>query len=232
VALAGFNLHALPLTVIATFNAELYSETIQRDVGPGYGDGAGAGYIDTTTGMFQFTRTGGTQPGSPTGTFYAFCIEPREFVSQGSTYTYDFSDLSQGTTNIGGMGVAKANLLRELFGRNYPVLGATITAEKASAMQIAIWEIVRENSGSLNVTSGNVQFRNPQDPNALTLAQTYLSALNGTGPHLNNLYALTFDGAQDVIVQIPEPAMAFATGLALIALALIARARAHQLPSR
>lgn len=214
-ALSGLNLHAL--TVIATFDSELFSETITRDVGDG------AGPIQTSTGMFQFTRTGGTEPGSPTGIFNAFCIEPREFVSPGSTYTYDFSDLSAGATNIGGMGAAKATLLEELFGRYYPVIGAPITAQKAGALQIAIWEIVRENSGALDVSNGNVVFSNPADPGALTLAQSYLSSLDGTGPHLDNLYALTAIGAQDVIVQIPEPVTSFATGLALIALALIAR---------
>lgn len=223
VALAGFNLQAG--TVVAVFNGEMFSESIQRDVGPGGIDTVDAGFIDTTTGIFTFTRVGGTQDVAPNGTFYAFCIEPREFVSEGSTYTYDFSDLSQGTTNIGGMGPAKAALLDELFGRYYPVIGAPIDALHASAMQIAIWEIVRENSGTLDVYSGNVVFQNPQDSATLALAQTYVRSLDGTGPKDDNLYALTADGVQDVIVQIPEPVESVATGLALVALSLVARAR-------
>jgi hypothetical protein len=232
-ALAGFNLQAL--TIIATFNGELSSESILRNVGPGYGDGdAGAGFVSTTTGMFSFTGLPGSQVGLLIGPFDGFCIEPREFVSQGSTYTYDFSDLSQGATNIGGMGVTKANLLRELFGRYYPVIGAPIDAEHASAMQIAIWEIVREDSAPLDVYTGNVVFEDPQDQAALDLAQTYLHSLTGTGPFADNLYALTFDGVQDVViqVQIPEPVETLATGLALIALSLMARARFHRHPSR
>jgi hypothetical protein len=75
-ALAGFNLQAN--TIIATFNGELTSEAIQRNVGDGW--------YDNTTRMFSFTRTGGTQVGAPLGTFYAFCIEPREFVSPGNSY--------------------------------------------------------------------------------------------------------------------------------------------------
>lgn len=102
--------------------------------------------------------------GAPTGTFFAFCIEPREFVSTGSTYTYDFSSLDQGATNIGGMGVARADLLRELFGRYYPVIGAPLDATHASAMQIAIREIVRETSGTLNASNGNIMFQNPRMP--------------------------------------------------------------------
>jgi hypothetical protein len=223
-ALTGLHLQAS--TVIVTFNGEITSESIQRDVGDG------AGFVGTTTGEFSFTRTGGTDVGDPTGTFFAFCIEPREFVTDGGTYTYDLTTLDQGTTNIGGMGAAKADLIRELFGRYYPVIGAPIDAEHASAIQIAIWEIVRENSGTLNVATGNVVFQSPADPAALALAQTYLNSLDGTGPKDTDLFALTEVGAQDVVVQLqahsteaPEPVTFASVGLALIGLALTRRKR-------
>ena len=226
VALAGFNLQAT--TIIALFNGEITSETITRDVHDGT-DGS-PNPVGTSTGMFSFTGQPGTQVGLLLGPFDAFCIEPREFVSPGSTYTYDFSDLAAGATNIGGMGVTKANFIRELFGRYYPVIGATLDAEHASALQIAIWEIVRETSGTFDVSNGSVVFSNPQDPAALNDAQAYLSSLTGTGPFAENLYALTAIGAQDVLVQveIPEPVESFATGLALIALGLMAMARRRQ----
>ena len=221
ITFAGFNLQAS--TIIALFNGELTSESIQRTVGDG------AGFVSTTTGMFSFTRTGGTQVGIPNGTLYGYCIEPREFVSAGTTYTYDFTNLDMGATNIGGMGVAKADLLRELYGRFYPVIGAPIDAMHASAMQIATWEIVRENSGTLNVFTGNVVYQNPQNAASLALAQTYLAALNGTGPRASGLYAMTAVGAQDIIVQVtseaPEPVEFATTGIALIALAMMWRRR-------
>ena len=231
VALAGFNLQAT--TIIAYFNGELTSEGITRDVHDGTVPPDYSNPVRTSTGMFSFTGLPGTEVGLLLGPFDAFCIEPREFVTETDTYTYDFSDLSAGATNIGGMGVTKANLIRELFGRYYPVIGAAIDAEHASAIQIGIWEIVRENSGTLDVSAGDVVFSDPQDPAALSLAQNYLSSLTGTGPRAENLYALTAIGAQDVVVQvhIPEPVEAFATGLALIALALMARARRHRHPS-
>lgn len=227
-ALAGFNAQAA--TIIALFNGEQTSDAIQRFI---VDDPTNPGWVDTTTGEFTFTRTGGTDVGDLTGTFDAFCIEPREFVSAGTTYTYNLTTLDQGTTNIGGMGAAKADLLRELYGRYYPVFGVALDAEHASALQIATWEIVRETSGTLNVSSGNISFRNPADAPALALAQTYLSSLDGTGPKDENLYALDNVGAQDVIVQIqsggqgvaPEPGTLVTMGVALIAIALMLRRR-------
>jgi hypothetical protein len=42
----------------------------------------------------------------------------------------------------------------------------------------------------------------------LTLAQSYLAPLTGSGPRLDNLHALRLNGVQDVLVQVrpvPEP---------------------------
>jgi hypothetical protein len=231
-SLIGFNLQAA--TIIALFNGEQNPQNIQRFI---VDDPTNPGWISTTTGIFTFTRSGGTFTGALNGTFSAFCIEPREFVSAGTTYTYDFNALEQGTTNIGGMGTVKANELRELFGRYYPVLGAALTSDQGSAMQIAVWEIVRETSATLNIHNGNVTFQNPANPavdtTAMILAQTYLSSLDGTGPKLNNIYALTsgslgVPGNQDLVVQViasPEPATLVTMGAALIGLGLVLRKR-------
>lgn len=212
-------------TITAHFDQVIAPELIERTVDNG------ANWYTTDTGLFQWTRTGGTFSGFPVTSFFAFCIEPREFVSPGATYTYDWSDLSAGTTNIGGMGVAKANLLRELFGRYFPDFTVAIGAVQASALQIATWEVVRETSGVLNVLSGTTRYRNPADAAALTLAQTYVQSLNGAGPMLSNVFALTVVGSQDLIVQVPpspdapvpEPAGTAAAGLALIGFALYRR---------
>ena len=223
--LSGLNVQAA--TIIALFNGEMTSEAIQRTVGDS------AGFVDTTTGEFSFTITGGTAGTGLASTFFAFCIEPREFVSSGTTYTYTLNSLSAGATNIGGMGATKAGQLAELFGRYYTDFSVTLDAMHASALQIAAWEIVRETSGTLNVLTGNVQYRNAADPAALTLAQTYLSSLTGTGPKLTDVYALTQVGAQDVIVQIrgasitatPEPITSATVGIAMVGLALALRKR-------
>jgi len=212
-------------TIVAHFDQVFNPEYIDRTVDNG------ANWYTTDTGEFQFTRTGGTFSGFQVSTFFAFCIEPREFVSTGSTYTYTWSPLEQGTTNIGGMGAAKANLLRELFGRYFPDFSVSIDNVHASALQIAVWEIVRETSGTLDVYNGTTRYRNATDVPALTLAQTYVQSLNGTGPMLNNVLALTLVGAQDLIIQdkvladipTPEPGGMALAGIGLIGIALIRR---------
>jgi hypothetical protein len=218
---------ATPLTVVAHFDDELYSLSVERTV-----DYPGDWY-DTNTGVFKFTRTGGTQPLNYFTTFYAFCLEPREFVSEGNTYTYDWSALEQGATNIGGIGTTKANLIRELLARWNPVLGTGLTSVQAAGIQIAIWEIVRETSGTLNVTTGTTRFRDPTYDEELTTAQSYLSSLTGlpNAPRLQNLYALTAIGSQDLLVQYtgtPEPGYSVLAGLLLAGVPLYRRLRAKK----
>jgi tellurite resistance-related uncharacterized protein len=108
------------------------------------------------------------------------------------------------------MGATRAQELNDLLGTYYPDFSASLTNQQAAALQIAIWEIVRETStGPLNVLTGQVQYRNPQDSTELTLAQSYLDAISAPGSHpqpLHNLTALIKVGAQDLIVQfVPEP---------------------------
>ena len=84
-----------------------------------------------------------------------------------------------------------------------------MTVAKAGALQIAIWEIVREGaSNPLNVASGDIFFSGGSEAGMLTLAQSYLTAIDGTGARAVGLFALNNDGRQDMLVQtaIPEPA--------------------------
>jgi len=186
-------------TVIARFDVDLFATAVERTVD-------GTNWFSTTLGIFQFSRTGGDFTGFNVSTFYAVCIEPREFVSVGSTYTFTWDTVENGTTNIGGMGATRANMLRELYARYFPVFANTLNADTAGALQAATWEIVRETSGTLNLLTGNTRFRNAANPNALTLGQTYLNSLTGNGPYLTNLAALTNpNGVQDLLVQIPTP---------------------------
>ena len=155
--------------------------------------------------------------------YLTFCLEPLQMVSS-SILDYNVVSLDQAATNIGGMGVAKANFVRELIGRFYPNLNVPLPDLQAGAMQMALWEIIREDraANGFNVLTGLVRYRN-ENIGMMALAQTYLNALDGTGPKAMNLIAFTNADQQDVLFQTPEPATFALIGGALISLGALRR---------
>ena len=129
-------------TIVAHFDQVFNPEYIDRTVDNG------ANWYTTDTGEFQFTRTGGTFSGFQVSTFFAFCIEPREFVSTGSTYTYTWSPLEQGTTNIGGMGAAKANLLLEGAGHSAALHSNTEANIRSAGVALPVSRLVVNQASS------------------------------------------------------------------------------------
>lgn len=174
-------------------------------------------------GISTFTRTGGTETSSLVGSggnsFFAFCVEPYEDAQLNANYSFNFDPVSQAAKSsiTGGIGAAKALQIAQLFGNYAPDLSVPMTALTASALQVALWEIVSElPSNPLNVTSGNTYFSTPggsQTAQVMNLAQTYLNyvgSANGSAPLAQGLQALTVNGNQDFLVQTvstaPEPA--------------------------
>ncbi|MBM3763358.1 MAG: PEP-CTERM sorting domain-containing protein [Acidobacteria bacterium] len=157
--------------------------------------------------------------------YLTFCLEPLQPVSP-LILDYNVVSLEQATTNIGGMGPAKAEFIRELIGRFYPVVGVALDNTTAGAMQMALWEIIREDKAAngFNVNAGLVQYRNESLP-MKALAQSYLDALDGTGPKAMNLIAYTNADKQDILfqVQTPEPATYATLGAALLGLGWMRR---------
>lgn len=208
---------ALATTVIATLDGSDAGGTVTRHIVSGFGSSSSG--INLSAERFDLTRTGGTDLQNLAGPgaldeFYAFCVEPREFIYQGQSVTYAMSPLADAAmSSIGGIGAVKADQIAELFGRFQSNLAAPMSNVQASALQIAVWEITREfSTNALNVSTGNVFYDTGSDSpsGAISLAQTYLSAINGSGPRAQGLRALTVDGGQDLLVQVvsaaPEPA--------------------------
>ncbi len=177
---------------------------------------SGGSYSNITAGKVNLTGAANA-PANLQGQFASFCIQLNQGISNGSTYN-DFSTIALASAPVPGtaMGSSKALLISELWGRFYSGLS---TSTKYAAFQVAIWEIV--NDTGLSLTGGT--FR-AASSTVRTQAQTYLSALNGTGP-LASLYAVSSPTAQDFVAPAPAIPAPGAVGLGAVAMTLVARRR-------
>lgn len=200
------------------------------------------GWTNLQAGVLHFTRTGGDYAGTllpnVASVFYALCVEPQESVSFGGSYTYNVLPLSQGAENIGGIGDTRAGYLGELLYGVNPLDGVNhslqaLTSVEAAALQVAVWEIVRETEPlSFDVLTGHTRFRNAFDAGVLTTAQGWLNTYVNDGqpsPRLANALALVNDSNQDMVgffavprqipfSTVPEPASLALLGLGLLSL--------------
>ena len=162
--------------------------------------------------------------GLPDGRYYGFCIE---MVTSQPGEQYDASGFTLGAApipaweNAAPMGEARANKIRELWGRHRD--NAT-DAISAAAFQAAVWEIVYERSSTqaLDVASrdeGDMfnSFKVVGDNDIIVLANKWLGELTGTGPMNNGLLAIVSGKVQDYVV-VPAPA---AIALGAIGLSLV-----------
>ena len=124
------------------------------------------------------------------------------------------------------MGAAKAEYLRELWGRffNSSWLGSGPFSDQqksdAEAFGAAVWEIIYEDlpetpAGwdvtTVDGTAGELGFRCEYADTAT--ANNWLGALDGTGPKAD-LRTLSYDGKQDFLIEVPEPMTVTLLGLA------------------
>jgi hypothetical protein len=158
-----------------------------------YGGGLVAGY-------YKHDVTAATGSGMyVTDPMLGFCID----LLQRPSYlpaTYDVVPLTEAPTPtfIGvPMTAAKADLLRELWGRHF---SATMTSQQAAEFQLAVWEITFETSGVYDMSAGSVRSNNLN-----VGVNSLLNSLDGMGP-MANLVALTHLQYQDMLTQIPVPA--------------------------
>jgi len=151
--------------------------------------------------------------------YYAFCCDMYETVRDGQWDIVDPSVVPDHT--YPGMGTPRANLVRELWAAHYPGQGGT--ANDKAAFQLAVWELVYEQSfGSWDVTADleGDGFYALNTGSVGTTANNWLATL-GSGPGAA-LFGLHEDPYypwnQDFIVQIPAPGAVLlgALGLSLV----------------
>lgn len=181
--------------------------------------GGGLAGPEMYAGVYMLQKTADTGAGAiwPNSQLVGFCIEAEEpSFPTTQTYTVDTPEHNYSPVLNEYMGVDKANYLSELWGRYYDPswagLGSHSTTEnmEASAFAAAIWEIVYEDVPVSSLlwdvgsdgTPGVAGFSSLQANSAL--ANSWLHSLDGTGPKAN-LAVFTNQGAQNFLVQVPEP---------------------------
>ena len=191
--------------------------------------GGGLEGVDVYAGVYTFDKTAGTGEGKlwDNGLVTGYGTELTETVPQ-ITSKYTVNPLESGPTPtdfLGGpMGQGKADYIRELWGRYYDPSWATEGQHtwkqnsQASAFATAIWEIVYEDlpaipskwDVTIDGTAGSGGFASEWVD--ADLANGWLHSLDGTGPKAD-LRVFSFNGSQDYIAQVPEPATIVMLGL-------------------
>ncbi|MES2290647.1 MAG: PEPxxWA-CTERM sorting domain-containing protein [Pseudomonadota bacterium] len=151
-------------------------------------DGAGV-----SIGEFKLT---GTEVGSGTAaTFYTYCVDIMHALSVPGVF--DIKPLSQMYT-----GVTATNVNKILANTN------ATNATEAAAIQLALWEVTFETSGSFNVNSGAFNITGGDSGAARTLANTYLSNLGTWNVSSTQTAQLLYNPnlqSQVYLAPVPEP---------------------------
>lgn len=214
----------------------------------------GKGYV--TGGLFKFKKT----TGAPINTyvdkiedgnrFVSFCIDLADGASSTTWDLVELKNAPDADTRIGGgnqkpMGATKAAHLAELYGSALQGVGGTLNdARKLDnnqlrALQLATWEVVYETKMSnYDIERGNAKFWRPSKKahsksewkDIKKHTSQFLAAIDGTGPKMSGLMALTNGKKQDYVVQaVPLPAAAWFFGSALLGAGFVSRRRKKQL---
>ncbi|CAG1002214.1 hypothetical protein PHYC_02977 [Phycisphaerales bacterium] len=159
---------------------------------------------DVRTGVNNFTVI--DSPVLLTGQFNAFCIDVHQTIQLEHTYTYTVTPIELAPLPGDGMGQAKADLLRELWGRHY--FDSLLSNTNGSAFQAAVWEII--NDPGLNLNFGSFQMSGSET--TIDRAQDWLDELNGDHAYFAPVYALTSGETQDMLVPTPGSAALLGIG--------------------
>jgi len=219
------------IALASTASATLVSNAVNiqnhnnslSDIGTVWGGGLCG--VTGYTGVYSWTNAGGIGLGTEVPN-WGFCIELTQGPCTGWQNVIPLDEASLPAAYGTPVGTAKADFIRELWGRDFDPAWATgANKQMSEAFGVAIWEIIYETCSTWDVTSGP-GFRATNIEQAAT-ANLWLSQLNGdTAYFANNLVATSSPCGQDYLVQltIPEPMTVIMLGLG--ALSVVRRRKA------
>lgn len=210
--------------------ALLSSATAFADVSIRF-DSRDAGDPALTTSLTANYITGGLNyTNAATGSFQAYCIEPDQ----------SFAITSRGfkTYTVGSFSGTQGTLLQALYSSSF---GSVHDGAQQAGFQLAVWEIMREASGTLSLAENNGNFflktagltgaQLTTATGAQTFASSYLAAAQAYhGASLYSLTKLSNANYQDLVVATPTVAVPEPESYALLlaglgAIGMIARRR-------
>jgi hypothetical protein len=160
------------------------------------------------------------------GAFNTYCIDLIQDIGFGGTYSFTLTPLADapkssafpGGTPTNGMGLAKADEIEELIGSHYnsTLANTQAGADAATAVQLAIWNIIYDTDNSVSTGSGTFYVVSGIDSTAISEANSWLTeAANPANQGLDatNIVALVAaNGAQDQLAVTPVPVPSAAIG--------------------
>ena len=184
--------------LVATFHGTIPSQDVAMQAYT-------SSYSANPVGPFRFTVDAtSTDPNfAPNSDFRAFCADLFQDVSPGQTYTYTVGSVSDLPSVAGD--ATKASLVSRLFNRHYDV---ATDADRGGAFQLALWELLADGPGNLDLTTGNLTVSTPDSVPAVGIAKSWLAALETADPtdadkyQLVGLFSAT---AQDQLTVVPNP---------------------------
>lgn len=210
---------ALAIAGVLAFSGNVMGDQVTAtldDIDPTSPGGGGLFYFDDASGPILFYNS---------DSFVSFCIDLDENVSTNNTYTWDVVALGD-APNGSPMGTDKAADLAKLYGDQIGTSlndATTLNDGTLIALQLATWEIIYEDfdANGYSVSGGNHFVGN--NSGWADDANDMLSDLGDSGVVMTGLVALTNEGAQDFVAQVPIPAAAWLFGSAMVGAGVLGR---------